>query len=220
MKELSFNKIKFNDLNKIVNLKQVDDESVFKEWFDFKYKFNNEELKLFEKLIKKHKLIIDSFLEDELKAKVIIPVLNQVDFEVDNINDFYHRKINSSINGFILKGSPDYMVAKGVYSPELPYFFIQEFKKSKTNDFPEWQLLAELLVALKLNDSEFMRGAYIVGKYWYFMILKKFKDKDGDRYEFYISDDFNSMKIEELKGIFKNLQFIKDEILKEVNGHN
>lgn len=217
MKELSFNKINFNDLNKIVNLKQIDDESIFNQWFNFDYKFNEEELKLFNKLIKKHKLIVDSFLEDELKAKVITPILNQVDFEVGEMNDFYHRSISITINNITLKGTPGYMVAKGIYSPELPYFFIQEFKKSKTNDFPEWQLLAELLVAINLNRSEFIRGAYIIGKYWYFMILKKM---DDDKYEFYISDDFNSMRIDELKGIYKNLQFVKDEILKEINGYN
>ena len=74
---------------------------------------------------------------------------------------------------------------------------------------PEDQLLAELLVALHLNDIQQMKGAYITGQHWKFMILEKLPN---DKFIFYVSKNFDSLKIDDLKGIYKNLRAVKAEL--------
>jgi hypothetical protein len=96
---------------------------------------------------------------------------------------------------------------------EKPYFFIQEFKKGKESGYPEPQLLAELIAGVELNNFQTMKGAYIVGAIWNFVILEKLAE---NKYRYFISINFDSTKIEELKEIYKNLLFIKDEIFKMV----
>ena len=71
---------------------------------------------------------------------------------------------------FILNGTTDFVVSKGLIDSEKPYFFIQEFKKGQANGYPEAQLLAELVSAVELNDWDTIKGAYIVGASWYFVI--------------------------------------------------
>ena len=38
---------------------------------------------------------------------------------------------------------------------------------------PEVQLLAELLIAVEKNKTNIMRGGYIIGRNWFFVILEK-----------------------------------------------
>ena len=97
---------------------------------------------------------------------------------------------------------------------EKPYFFIQEFKKGKEAYYPESQLLAELIAGVELNDFKMMKGAYIVGAIWNFVILEKLAE---NQYQYFISINFDSTKIAELKAIFKNLLFIKNEIFNLVD---
>ena len=58
-----------------------------------------------------------------------------------------------------------------------------------------------------------MRGAYIVGAIWNFVILEKV---GVDKYQYYVSQNFDSTKIEDLKAIYKNLVFIKNEIIDKI----
>ena len=67
----------------------------------------------------------------------------------------------------------DNLTPESLEFPEEPYFFIQEFKKSIKNDDPRPQLLAELISAVELNKFNSMKGAYIVGAIWHFVILEK-----------------------------------------------
>ena len=95
-----------------------------------------------------------------------------------------------------------------------PYFFIQEFKKRKNNGFPEPQLLAELISAVELNNWQTIKGAYIVGNQWNFVILEKL---EVHKYQYFISEEFNSAKIDDLKIIYKNLLFVKNEVIDMVD---
>jgi len=54
-----------------------------------------------------------------------------------------------------------------------------------------------------------MKGAYITGAIWRFVILEKIKKH---QYKYFVSQNFDSTKIEDLKDIYKNLLFIKNEI--------
>jgi hypothetical protein len=126
------------------------------------------------------------------------------------IRDFYEEPITYRNSKFTFSGTTDFLVSKGLEFSETPYFFIQEFKKSIKNDDPRPQLLAEMISAIELNSWTTIKGAYIVGSIWHFVILSKIRE---DSYQYTISENFDSSKIEDLKGIYKNLLYIKDTIL-------
>jgi hypothetical protein len=63
---------------------------------------------------------------------------------------------------------------------------------------------------LILNEWKSIKGAYITGGNWHFAILDKLA---LHKYQYFISPNFDSTKIEDLKSIYKNLLFVKNEIL-------
>jgi hypothetical protein len=207
-KQLSFSKVKFDELNQIVKLIGVPDiyDTKFQEWFSYPYSFENPELLLLERLLNQHKLYVSTYSEEELKAKLLVPILNSVNFMFAEVKDWYERPLKAVVNHVEIGGYVDFMVAKGIKEPQRPYFFIQEFKKSKAEVDPEDQLLAELLVAITLNQTTIMRGAYIIGKAWNFVILEK---QTNEQYKYYVSKIFDNTWLEDLKQIYINLQAVK-----------
>ena len=95
--------------------------------------------------------------ESDLKVKFIAPILNRIDFrDVDKeIRDFYEEKMTYKTDKFILTGTPDFLISKGLEYSEKPYFFIQEFKRGKDSSHPESQLLAELIAGVELNHFKY-----------------------------------------------------------------
>ncbi len=207
-KQHSFSRIKFDELNQIVKLVGIPDiyGAKFQEWFSYSYFLNETEVIFLEQLLSQHKLYVSTYSEEELKAKLIIPVLNAINFMFEGVKDWYERPLKAIVNGVEIGGYVDFMVAKGIKEPQRPYFFIQEFKKSKAEVDPEDQLLAELLVAIELNQVTVMRGAYIMGKAWNFVILEK---QPSGQYEYYVSKSFDNTWLDDLKQIYINLQAVK-----------
>jgi len=211
-KQLSFSNIKLKDLRSAVSIKPITDETVFDKWFNYDYIVSEEEQFFLKELIANNQLRIASYSEEELKMKFIAPLLNKIDFTFEELTDWYERSISCKINDVDLGGTTDYLVAKGIDEPELPYFFIQEFKPSRSSGFPEYQLLAELLVALQLNQEKQILGAYILGQLWIFMLLQK----EGEQYYYYKSLGFNSLKEADLITIYRTLKGVKHYIIEKV----
>jgi hypothetical protein len=208
----SFSKITFKDLKSLVKIDLVFETGKFSEWFSYEYKFSERDLEFFANLIQRNSPLIESYREEDLKIKMITPILNRVDF-LDfqkGVRDFYEEPITYTNENFTFSGTTDFLVSKGLEFSETPYFFIQEFKKSIKNDDPRPQLLAEMISAIELNSWENIKGAYIVGSIWNFVILEKVGENS---YQYSTSENFDSTKIEDLKRIYKNLLFVKDEIL-------
>ena len=214
-----FSKIKDDELRRLVNIKQKFSNHIFDNWFNNPIIIKESEIKFLTELLSKEFNFIRIYKEEDLKVKFIAPILNHIDFRDINkeIRDFYEEKITYQTDKFILTGTTDFLISKGLEYSEKPYFFIQEFKKGKESSYPESQLLAELIAGVELNHFKTIKGAYIVGAIWNFVILEKLAE---DKYQFFISINFDSTKIEELKGIYKNLLFIKDEIFKMVESDN
>jgi hypothetical protein len=124
------------------------------------------------------------------------------------IRDFYEVQLKFEYKDILFSGRCDFVVAKGYDLPINPYFFIQEFKQTSSS-FPEYQLLAEMIVSTIINKSNIIKGAYIVGSLWSFVILKI--DTNG-KYNYFVSKKYDTMDIEDLKQIYKNLQIVKREI--------
>ncbi len=60
-------------------------------------------------------------------------------------------EIYGIVNGKILKGKPDFMIASGTREPEKPFFFLQEFKKQITNSDPLSQLISQMTLAMEIS---------------------------------------------------------------------
>ncbi len=63
------------------------------------------------------------------------------------------------------------------------------------------------------RDLTTIKGAYIIGAIWNFVILEKLAE---DKYQYFVSQNFDSTKIDDLKGIYKNLMFVKNEIISQL----
>ncbi len=207
-----YSKIKDSDLDNILNIeKNIQESDIFDEWFEYKYNFLDNELEFLQKLIKRNRVFISDYSEEDLKANFIIPLINKVDFFLldKKIRGFYEEKLTYKTDKFILNGTLDFVVSQGLIKSEKPYFFIQEFKRGEYFSNPRPQLLAELISAVELNNISFMKGAYIIGAIWNFVILEKL---GKDKYQYFVSANFDSTKINDLKDIYKNLLYIKSKL--------
>jgi len=209
----SYSKIRFSDLKSLVVIKRdISSENIFDKWFNSNIKIEEDDISFLLALLKKEKNYLTLYKEENLKVKFITPILNQINFSINqDIRDFYNEKLIYNCEKFIFTGDVDFVLAKGLEESEKPYFFIQEFKKGKENSDPEPQLLAELIAGVELNSWQTIRGAYIIGAIWNFVILERL---EKHKYIYYVSQNFDSTKIDDLKAIYKNLLFVKEEITK------
>ncbi len=206
-KIINFSFASLRKLMEVVKIKKIKNHSKFDEWFSYNYKINEDESEFLEKLVNRHELDLSSYSEQKLTIRFIAPILNRIDFHFDDVKDWYSSEISCKLNGFLLKGKPYLIVAKGIDFPEKPYFFLQEYKKS-VNPYgnPEYQVLAEMLAAITLNKSNKIYGSFVIGQYWKFVILEKL---ENGSYEYFISHSFDALKFSEIKKIYINLQKIK-----------
>ena len=211
-KELTFRNITYPDLENIVTISKLDNDKKFENWFSYKYKISEDESAFLNKLIRKNKLYFSGYNEYHLRAKFISPILNKVDFVFDDIKDWYEYSLSATINGFLLKGRSDFMIAKGNFIPKKPYFFLQEFKPTHSTSNPEFQLLAEMLVAMTINKNNVLHGGYIIGRNWLFLRLEKLKN---ETYEYFVSKQFDCLDIDHLRQIYTNLQAVKELFCKD-----
>ncbi len=220
IKTYNFSKITDTILKKLVNIEKIyEQESIFEKWFNFDYKIEDDVTEFLQKLIDKNTQLIFDYHEEDLKANFIVPLINKIDFFMmkAKIRNFYNEPLNYKTDKFIFNGRADLMVSSGLQVAIKPYFFIQEFKKAEEFGNPRPQLLAEMISAVELNKIKSMRGAFITGENWRFVILEKL---GVNKYQYFLSPNFDSTDIEKLKGIYKNLQFVKNEIIEMVRQEN
>ena len=211
----SFSSIKFEELESVVHIENSYDMSVFKSWFHQQNSISSEDIAFLQNLIDINILLISDYHEEDLKVNFIVPLLTKVNFFMldRRIRSFYNEKLTYKTDKFIFNGETDFVVSNGLKKATNPYFFIQEFKRGKVNTDPQPQLLAELISAVELNNEREMKGAYIIGENWNFVILEKL---GKERYRYFVSRTFNCTNIEDLKGIYWNLLFVKGEIIESV----
>jgi len=211
----SFSRITDTILENLVNIEKNYNRSVFDKWFNFEYEINRDEAKFLSDLIEKNEQLIFNYHEEDLKANFIVPLINKVNFFMmkAKIRNFYHEPLIYKSKNFIFNGKVDLVVSRGLEKAKKPYFFIQEFKKGEEFGNPRPQLLAEMISAVELNKIKSIRGAFIIGESWRFVILEKL---GVDKYQYFVSKSFDITDIEKLKKVYKHLQFVKDEIIQMV----
>lgn len=210
-----YSKIRDIDLEKLVEIEENIEDSVSMEnWLNNQINLNKEIVDFLDELIKKEKKYIKVYSEEDLKVNFIIPVLNKIDFKIAlKLRGFYEEKLVYKSKEFIFSGNTDFIISKGLRRAEKPYFFIQEFKRAEDFSNPRPQLLAELISAVELNNWKTIKGAYIIGSSWNFVILERLAKH---KYQYFVSQNFDSSKLEDLKGLYRNLLFVKQEIIEMV----
>ena len=206
-KTLTFRNATLSKLKKIVNIKHIFKKGKFDSWFTYKYVLSDEENVFLEDLITNNRLSLARYNETKLTAKFIAPILNKVNFDSEEFTDWYGCKINCKLNDHSLSGEPDYIVATGIDVPEKPFFFLQEYKRAiNPTGNPQDQVLAAMLAAMTLNNTNTIRGGYIIGRLWNFITLEKL---ENGNYEYFVSNGFDCLKFIDLKQIYINLQAVK-----------
>jgi len=206
----SFSKIRDRELESLVSIKQNIDKKIFDKWFNNNIILSDSDIEFLKELLYEEVDYICLYDEEDLKMRFLSPILRKINFKTKDFRDFYDEKIIYKNEKFIFSGEVDFTISDGLRFAKKPYFFIQEFKRAEEFSNPRPQLLAELISAVELNNWTTIKGAYIVGAIWNFVILEKL---GKDSYQYYISVNFDSTKIEYLKDIYKNLMFIKNEII-------
>jgi hypothetical protein len=213
-----YSKIKDKDLRHLFNLERRLESDIFEPWFNNGRSLTAEEVDFLTDLLLMEADFVKIYREEDLKIHFISPILNRVNFKLlDNkVRDFYEEPLIYQTDRFILKGEIDFVVASGLEYARKPYFFIQEFKRSEEYSNPRPQLIAELISGIELNQDEVIKGAYIIGAIWNFVILEKL---GKEKYQYFVSSNFDSTKIDDLMGIYKNLLVIKEEIARISKPH-
>ncbi len=207
-----FSEITYKILRKeIINIEVVRSQNIFKEWFNFNYEINSIDLEYLKKLIETNRYNIDNYIEYQLFGYFINPLLHKVYFYGDNYREWLQEEISGIVNNIKITGILDFMVASGTEEAKIPYFFIQEFKRSSSAKHPKGQLLAQMAVAIENNKINKMRGAYNIGRFWFFIVLEKI---NKSKYQYHESESFDSLKINDLKQIFKILKAVKHKYCK------
>ena len=200
------------DLREIVytfNLRHNEDCSHLFEWIAAKYELNEVENTILDDL---HEYIQGNgeyMNEEELKTKMVGLIFYAAKIEVPRkVMVFYERPLAGTIQNIPLSVICDCIVATPLVSaPQHPYFFLQEFKKSKgEKKDPEAQMLVAMLIAqAKNNDQKPIYGAYLIGTGWHFATLI------AD--EYCVSPRIEVTKKDDLLKVVYALRKLKDLIL-------
>ena len=211
-KSYSFSKMTDTKLEECVNLKRKFRQDIFENWFNSNYEITKDLETFLSNLINKYGLYLSGYKEETLKANFVIPILNKIDFLSSEYeySGLYEEDLTYETDKFIFSGTTDFVVSKGLLKAEKPYFFIQEFKSNNGDSYVEHQLVTELIAGVELNNWKEIKGCYIKGINWNFVILEKL---GKDKYQYFVSKSFDSTDIEKLKDIFRNLLFVKNEIV-------
>ena len=211
VEKLFLNQMTQQGLYKLFGVKQVDSLSALDNWLNKLPSLTEDE-----EIIAKHyhhRLLknISSWNEQELSLGFIGPLINIIDFKVPyELNFFAQRPISAIIGNYELLGKPDGMLASGNFEPEAPFFAFQEYKKDiNSSGDPAGQNLGAMLVGQAQNKAEaIIYGCYIVGRNWYFMVLK------GK--EFAISKDYSATHDDDILEIVKILKAIRNLLLERL----
>jgi len=213
IKTYSFSKMRDSELNQLFDIEQKINKNIFNSWFDNDISITKDIYNFLEELLEEEKEYISFYDEEDLKMRFLSPILLKVNFKNTDFRDFYDEKLVYKTEEFILNGEVDFTISTSLRVAKKPYFFIQEFKRAEDYSNPRPQLLAELIAGVELNSWDSIKGAYIVGAIWNFVILQRVKKHT---YNYYISQNFDSTKIDDLTDIYKNLLFVKNEIIEMV----
>jgi hypothetical protein len=92
----SFSKIKFKDIEKLVEIEEKLHKNRFDFWFNSEIKISQNTKIFLRKLINENSSLIDKYDEEDLKLYFLAPIFNHINFKSfeKEFRAFYNEKIN------------------------------------------------------------------------------------------------------------------------------
>jgi hypothetical protein len=174
-------KVDHYDVNEVIdrfNIEKIFNSAVLNQWVNIpSLPLKTAYQEVLEEVRQNLLLKWDEWNEEELKINFISFVLFVAQLnEPKRIATYFERKLSGKVNDIPISVKVDCMIATPMKSgrPKVPYFCMQEYKKSKGDSHdPEGQMLAAMILAQNLNaDGKPLYGCWIQGKIWHFTVLQ------------------------------------------------
>ena len=204
MKE--FSKWTIDEVEDYFKLAPIDEHSLLNQWLNNDCAVSSAEDHRLAELCERLRVHIHDWNEEELKLYFIGPLLDLVDYLHDDYQAFFERTLSVRIDGQRLSGVVDCLIATGRRSPKCPIFCLHEYKPERhsSND-PLGQITVAMVAAQYLNnDAKPVYGAYIIGGFWYFLVLH--------HTSYVVSFAQDATKADDVRRIFMMLKYIKQRI--------
>ena len=197
-KRKSFDDWTAQDVRDTFSIEELDHLPLLDEWLSAKFipdEWAN-------RTLEERRLALNRFFrswnEDELKFQFIAQVVVLAQLRGKTYNTFSQRGLSSVVNGILLQGRPEVMIATGQEDPKKPYFFIHEYKPTKQTGDPLGQVLSAMLAAQARNaDEKPIFGCFVIGNTWQFLVL------DSNTYT--LSRSYDANQESDLHGIYSAL---------------
>ena len=173
MEQRTFDQCTEAELRRRFNLNREMDHPPLADWISKPHSVSPEEAWFLKRLQNRLLEERNYWNEMELRTEFIGPLLTLVDFKGPDFKPFSLRPLSAVVEGVVLSGKPDWLVATGITEPVRPFFFIHEYKQLKVGSpDPMGQVLAAMLAAQTQNDDgQPVYGCYVVADYWRFVLL-------------------------------------------------
>ncbi len=160
-------------LTKIIGTKP----KLLQEWLNtVSIELNEIEQFTFNKILNEVTINISAWNEEDLKMNFIAFVLDLANLKTnEKFRTYFEKTVEATVEGHYLKVKSDFMIAKGILDMvKIPYFHFQEYKKDKDpNGDPTAQLIEAFLIAQEKNkNAKPMYGLYVIGRFWYFVVME------------------------------------------------
>jgi hypothetical protein len=195
----------YEEIEQTFDLVKVKDFVLLNNWLSSTYEVNESQKQLILNLRENLREKADAWNEDELKFFFISPLINVVNYNSDKYSAFTQRPLSAKIKDVEVSGRVEFMLAKGKQNPREPFFFLHEYKQERKRDNdPLGQLLISMLAAQENNTLKHpLYGCYVIGRFWFFVVL------EGDKYATSLAYDATQ---DDIFQIVASLQEIKNYI--------
>ncbi len=192
------------------NIEKKEECAILEDWTSASGSLNEVEKGLLIEISKDMKLKGRDWNEEELKMNFVAIIFFISKLNIPKIMQvFYERSMSGEVEGIKISVKVDGMVASPTIAnrPKVPYFFLQEFKRSLGDDHdPEGQMLAAMILAQELNqDGKPLYGCWLQGKFWNFTTLIG--------RDYCVSKTYDATEMDDLHQIVFILRKLKDLIL-------
>ena len=197
-KRKSFDDWTAQDVRDTFSIEELDHLPLLDEWLSAKFIPDEWASRTLEERRLALNRFFRSWNEDELKFQFIAQVVVLAQLRGKTYNTFSQRGLSSVVNGILLQGRPEVMIATGQEDPKKPYFFIHEYKPTKQTGDPLGQVLSAMLAAQARNaDEKPIFGCFVIGNTWQFLVL------DSNTYT--LSRSYDANQDSDLHGIYSAL---------------